>query len=105
MARQVKGYRVDTKKKVVILFTNIKRTKADELIIGTYINNGYKVRTEKKTTVEMMKKELKEKDKTAYEKFVKLYTTNEEDGALGFHRACKFYSDWKKEQATKKEDK
>lgn len=102
MARQVKGYRVDTKKKVVILYTNIKRTSADELVIGTYINNGYKIKTEEKVTVEMMKKELKKADETAFNEFVKLYETNEEGGALGFHRACQFYTKWKKEQEKKK---
>ena len=45
----------------------------------------------------MMKKELKGKDKAAFDEFVKLYETNDDEG-LGFHKACKYYSDWKKSQ-------
>ena len=96
MARKEKGFRIDTKKKVVTLFSNIERTEADEMIIDTYVRNGYKLKVEKKITISMMKAELK-KDKTALAEFERLYTLNEEGGALGFHRACQFYTKWKKE--------
>ena len=85
MARTVKGFRVDTKRKVVVLYTNMKRT------VEQYFEDW------KNALVEMMKKELKGKDKAAFDEFVKLYETNDDEG-LGFHKACKYYSDWKKSQ-------
>lgn len=96
MAKTVKSFRVDTKNKKVVLFTNIKQTKADELLIKTYLESGYTLKAEKKTSVEDMKKELEKADTKAFEEFERLYNLNEENGALGFHRACQYYTRFKK---------
>ena len=96
MAKTEKSYRIDKKKKVVVLFSNIKQTDADKMLIDTYVRNGYTLKAEIKITVAMMRAEMKN-DKTALDEFNRLYTLNEEGGALGFHRACQFYTKWKKE--------
>lgn len=107
MARKSKSYRVDTKKKILIMYSNVKQTSEDKFIINTYIDNGYKLKVEKKTSIEDMRKAL-EKDTQALEEFNRLYDLNEEGGALGFHRACQFYTKWlkdKKDKKNKKEEK
>lgn len=96
MAKTEKSYRIDKKKKVVVLFSNIDQTDADKMLIDTYVRNGYTLKAQTKTTVAMMRAEMKN-DKTALDEFNRLYTLNEEGGALGFHRACQFYTKWKKE--------
>lgn len=96
MAKTEKSYRIDKKKKVVVLFSNIEQTDTDKMMIDTYVRNGYTLKAEKKITVAMMRAEMKN-DKTALDEFNRLYTLNEEGGALGFHRACQFYTKWKKE--------
>ena len=76
MPRKEKSFRVDTKKKAVILFSNIKQTKADEILIDTYVRNGYTLKVETKTTAAMMRAELK-KDNTALQELNRLYELNE----------------------------
>mgnify|MGYP006864377690 CR=1 FL=1 len=95
MPKKAKSYRVDTKKKTIILYTNIKQTVEDKFLISTYLDNGYKMKAEKKITVEDMRKELS-KDKPALDEFNRLYKLNEEGAALGFHRAMQHYTKWKK---------
>lgn len=104
MARAQKAYSVNTNKKVITIYENIKQKKKDEEEIKMYVNCGYKIKYAKKITVEDMKKELKKHDETALKEFERLYNLNEEGGALGFHRACKYYTDWKKEQEKKKKE-
>lgn len=106
MARKQKAYSVNTAKKVITLYSNIKQTDADKMVIDTYIRNGYVIKqTEKKTiTVKQMRKELSV-DEKALNEFNALYDKDtEKDEAIGFHQACKYYTNWKKEQEKKKKE-
>ena len=97
MARKEKGYSVNTKKKVITKYTNVKRSETDELEISDYIQNGYKVKYEKKINVAEMRRQLK-KDEKALKEFNKLYSMKVEDGgACAFHSAMQFYQKWVKE--------
>lgn len=102
MARTQKSYRVDKKNKKVILFTNIEQTAEDKFVINQYVESGWTLKAEKKVSVEDMKKALK-KVNGALEEFERLYNLNEEDGALGFHRACQYYTNFTKANEYKKE--
>lgn len=105
MARNQKAYSVNTEKKVITIYTNIKQTEADKMMIDTYIRNGYVLKaSEKKTiTIAQMRKELKD-DENALKEFEALYSKKDidEDEATGFHQACKFYTNWKKNKKKNK---
>lgn len=103
MARTQKSYRVDKKNKKVILFTNVEQTAADKFVINQYVESGWTLKAEKKVSVEDMKKALKKESEFALEEFERLYNLNEKDGALGFHRACQYYTNFTKAKEYKKE--
>lgn len=103
MARTQKSYRVDTKNRKVILFTNIEQTSEDKLCINNYIECGYKLKTEKKISIDDMRKDLGKINEEALKEFNRLYDLNEEKGALGFHRACQFYTRFKKVRTIEKD--
>lgn len=98
----MKSYKVDKKNMVVVMFSNIEQTPTDKMIIDTYVRNGYTLKSEKKTSVEDMRKEL-ELCAEALEEFNRLYELNEVGGALGFHRACQYYTKFKKIAKVKKD--
>lgn len=107
MARKAQSFRLDEKKKQIIIYDNVVATPAEERLQNYYLANGYLPMTEAKKagiTVAEMRKALK-KDPEALAKFNELYKTKEkvknpETGKeeVGFHRACKFFTEWKKAQ-------
>lgn len=101
MARREKGYSVNTKKKVITKYTNVKRTDMEEREISDYIQNGYKVKYEKKINVAEMRRQLK-KDEKALKEFNALYSSTVEDGgACAFHSAMQYYQKWAKANKNK----
>lgn len=107
MAKKPKSFRLDEAKKQIIIFDNVVASPAEVDLKNYYLSNGYKPMTETKKagiTVAEMRKALK-KDPEALAKFNELYKTKEkvknpETGKeeVGFHRACKFFTEWKKAQ-------
>ena len=104
MAHKPQSYKLDEKKKVIVLYDNVKPSPVEELMINCYLDKGYKVKIETKkpsVKVAQMREELKE-DIEALNKFNELYAlkvSKEELAAgvkSGFHQATKFYTDWKK---------
>jgi hypothetical protein len=92
MAHKIQSFKVDEKKKQIIIYTNVESNPAEELLKSFYLNNGYMpMMGEKKkgATVEEMRKDM---EGTEYlERFNAAY---KEKG--GFHVACKIYNEWKK---------
>ena len=107
MARAQKAYRIDTKNKKVIIYNGMERTEEDKEIIEMYMKIGYIVKKEDKKSVSVaqMRKELK-KDPETLNAFNEAYTSDEViDNRIGYHRALKIYSDWKKEQKNQQKEK
>lgn len=108
MARKAakKGYKVDTAKKIITIYSNVEQSAADKEDIQLYVSAGYVIKRAKRAaTVEEMRDALKAADPKAAEEFDKLYEMKKVviDGKeeLGFHAAVKFYNNWKKEQEKK----
>jgi hypothetical protein len=93
MASKPKSFRVDEKKQTIVLYTNVERPKAEDMLVQFYLKQGFKALVEEKKkgkTVSQMKKEMKGTE--ALKEFEKAY---ESEG--GFFEACKIYNKWKKE--------
>lgn len=103
MAHKPESFKADPKKKVITIYTNIDNVPAEQMLIGVYISQGYAVKMEEKKatkTVEDMRKEL-ELDKEVLKAFNDAYEEKadgkKEFKETGFAKACKIYTDWKKE--------
>ena len=97
MAHKPTSFKLDEKKKAIIIYTNVE-VEAEKSLIELYLKSGYApMFSEKKSskTVKDMRKELSA-DEEALKKFNEIYEQKN-----GFFDACKFYSNWKKEQKTK----
>lgn len=111
MAKKPQSFKLDEKRKVIILYSNV-RIEAENDLINFYLDRGYKPMYEVKkapTKIEDMRKEL-EADKEALAKFEEIYKTKvskdaskEEKKRVGFFGACKYYTDWKKKQKAQAE--
>lgn len=103
MAKKVQSFKIDEKKKAIIIYTNVESTAAEESLKLFYLNNGYKPLVDEKKkgiTVDEMIEHLQE-DEEALKKFEELYSCKDKtaikEKKAGFHAACKFYNAWKKE--------
>lgn len=104
MARKPQSFKLNEKKKIIILYTNV-RIEAENDLINFYLDRGYApMYEEKKDTVKVedMRKAMKD-DKEALDKFNAIYekkvgkdASKEEKKNSGFFGACKFYNEWKK---------
>ena len=113
MARKPKSFKLDEKKKVIILYTNV-RIEAENDLINFYLDRGYApMYEEKKDTVKIkeMRDELKKKDEKALAEFNRIYAikvdanaSKEEKKNSGFFGACKLYNEWKKANKQAKEE-
>lgn len=95
MARKPVSFRVNEKKKEIILYTNVELNPAEEKLKEFYLSHNYTAKMEEKKkgiTVDEMREELK-KDADTYNAFEKVYKEKN-----GFHKACKIYTEWKKTQ-------
>lgn len=101
MAKKAEGFRVDTKNKVLVLYTNVERPEAEETAIKMYIAGGYAVKFEEKKpalTLAKMRKEL-QADENALKAFNDAY--NKKDDKKAFFNACKIYTEWAKKNKKK----
>lgn len=93
MAHKAKSFKLNEKKKVIVLYTNVE-VPAEKPLIDYYLNAGFSPMFEEKKptkSVAQMKKELSA-DANALKAFEDAY--KDKDG--GFFKACKIYSEWKK---------
>ena len=102
MAKKIQSFRIDEKKKAIIIYNNVEPIAAEETLKMFYLNNGYRPLIDEKKkgiTVDEMIAEL-ESDKEALKKFEELYGCKDKkaiaEKKAGFHAACKFYNEWKK---------
>ena len=80
---------------VIILYTNVEANPAEQMLIDRYLKMGFEpMFEEKKASVSVadMRKDLK-KDEEALAQFEEAYKEKN-----GFHKACKIYAEWKKNQ-------
>lgn len=112
MAKAQKTFKIDEGKKVIIVYSNLNQTEEDDIIIQKYAKYGYTIQLKEKKkaeTVSEMRAKLELEDKAALDEFNRLYAIkkdkNDEESKSGFHLACKFYTDWKKDNKKKKESK
>lgn len=108
MAHKATSFKVDDKKQVIILYTNVEAPAGEKVMIDFYLNKGYTPMFEEKKkskSVPEMREELKKADPEAYEEFEKIYATKapenaskKEKGEVGFFGACKYYTEWVKKQ-------
>lgn len=97
MAHKAKSFKLNQKKKAIVIYTNVEEP-AEQPLINYYLNAGFTPMFEEKKatkTVEEMKKELAE-DKNALKAFEDAY--NDKEDKKSFFKACKIYTDWKKAQ-------
>lgn len=109
MAHSPKSFKLDTKKKQIILYTNI-RIEAEVDLINYYLSQGYEPKYDVKKPplkVEDMRKAMKD-DAEALAEFNRIYAikvdkdaSQEEKKNSGFFGACKFYTKWAKENKKK----
>jgi len=100
MAHKAKSFKLDQKKKVIVIYTNVE-VSAEKPLIDYYLNAGFTPMFEEKKpakTVDEMRKELLKADENLYNAFEDAY--HDKDG--GFFKACKIYTEWKKENKKKK---
>lgn len=102
MAKKTQSFRIDEKKKVIVVYTNVETNAAEESLKAFYLNNGYKPLLEEKKkgiTVKEMQKKL-QADEKALAEFNELYNCKDkqalENKKGGFHAACKYYNEWLK---------
>ena len=99
MAHKPKRFKLDEKKRQIIIYNNVDAP-AEEFLKKRYLDMGYEPMFEEKKstkTVAEMRAELKA-DPEALKKFNELYKIKgtSKDGKVGFFEACKFYNGWKK---------
>lgn len=101
---KAKSFKVDTKKKKIVLYKDIEPDTSEKAVIEFYLSNGYMPMFEEKPkskTVAEMRKELE----AAPELLEKFNAEYKQKG--GFHSACKVYTNWvksKKEQEKQKNE-
>lgn len=101
MAKKVESFKVNNAKKTIVLYTNVEQNPAEKSLIEFYLLQGYTPKTEEKKkgiSVAEMRKEL-EVDSETLAKFNEAYSTKADkksDKDSGFHKACKIYTEWKK---------
>lgn len=102
MAKKIQSFKIDEKKKAIIVYTNVEPTAAEENLKTFYLNNGYTPLIEEKKKgikVEEMRKKL-QADEKALAEFNELYNCKDKqaikDKKAGFHAACKYYNEWLK---------
>lgn len=103
MAKKAVSFRVIEEKKQIVLYSNVEQNKAEEKLVEFYLTHGYTPLIEEKkkgVTVEQMRDDLKKVGEEYLEKFNSMYTNNG-NGHIGFHEACKYYNKVMKEQASK----
>lgn len=121
MAKKVESFKVNEKKKTIILYNNVERNSAEQSLIEFYLLNGYKPMIEEKkpgiTKEEMLEKmkgydeyladfntaySLKANDKNApgiIEGIRNKYgikPPKKDKPEVGFHLACKIFAVWQK---------
>lgn len=105
MAKNAQSFKVDSKKKVIVIYNNVEQAEGEKTVIEFYLKQGYTPKFQDKAkskTVAEMRKELEKNDKEALKRFDEAYAKKEEikDGnkvkVNGFHEACKVYNDWVK---------
>ena len=99
---KAKSFKVDTKKKAIILYKGIDPDVSEKNVIEFYLGNGYMPKFEEKAkskTVAEMRKELE----AAPEKLEEFNAKYAEKG--GFHNACKVYTKWVKDKKAAPEEK
>ena len=92
MAHKPKSFKIDEKKKAIIIYTNVDPA-GEQVMIDFYLRNGYTPMFEEKkagVSVAEMRAELK-KDEKALAEFEEAYKQKN-----GFFSACKVYTNWKK---------
>lgn len=92
MAHKAKSFKLDQKKKVIVIYTNVDEP-VEKTLIDYYLNAGFTPMFDEKKptkTVADMRKELA-KDENALKAFNDAYKKKN-----GFFEACKIYSQWKK---------
>ena len=108
MAHKPTSFKLDEKKKAIVIYTNIEAP-AEKLLIDFYLTNGYApMFDEKKSfTVKDMRKAMKD-DQKALDEFNAIYAkkvdkkaSEDEKKSAGFFGACKFYNEWKKQNKDK----
>lgn len=103
MARKAESFKLEEKKKTIILYTNVEQNPAEKSLIDFYLSSGYLPKfAEKKAgkSIADMKKELKA-DKETLEKFEAVY--KDKDNKNAFFDACKIYNNWVKENKKDKD--
>lgn len=98
MAHKAKSFRLDEKKKAIILYINVEAPE-EKVLVDFYLNKGYAPKLEVKKpskSVEDMRAELKADEETL-KKFNAAYKSKQG----GFFEACKIYAAWKKNQKKK----
>lgn len=101
MAR-ANSFKVDIKKKKIVLYKGIEPDASEKSVIEFYLSNGYIPLFEEKPkskTVAEMRKELE----AAPEKLEEFNAKYAEKG--GFHNACKVYTKWVKDKKAAPEEK
>lgn len=100
MAKKAESFKLGKRKTkngeidVIILYTNVEPNQPEKVLIDHYLDKGFEPMFEEKKAgkkVEEMKKELKENDEEAFNKFEEIYSQKN-----GFFDACKYYNKWKK---------
>lgn len=95
MAHKARSFRLDEKKKTIIIYTNVEEP-AEKMLIDYYLKAGYAPKMEVKKpskSVNDMRKEL-EADPDTLKAFNAAYKAK----GKGFFEACKIYAAWKKGQ-------
>ena len=111
MAHKATSFKVDDKKKAIIVYTNVEAPAGEKTMIEFYLGMGYTLLFEEKKKskgIPEMREELGA-DPEALAKFNEIYNTKPAENAtkkekseVGFFGACKFYTDWVKKQKKSK---
>lgn len=95
MAHKAKSFKLDEKKKIITIYTNIEQPASEKTLLEFYLDKGYTPKFEEKKptkTVKEMRKEL-----AADEETLKAFDAAYKKHDSGFFDACKIYTAWKKE--------
>lgn len=101
MAHKPTSFKLNEKKKEIVVYTNVEAPE-EKKFIDIYVGQGYKPMFEEKKpakTVEQMRKDL-EKDAETLARFNEAYAEKN-----GFFNACKIYSEWNKKNKKEKKAK
>ena len=103
MAHKAISFKVNEKKKEIVIYTNVEE-KAEKFLIERYLDGGYTPSFEVKKppkTVADMRKELADDEETL-KAFNEAYASKAKDS---FFKACKIYAAWKKAHKPAKKKK